>query len=379
MRISRIYLSLACGAILLLAVCFSIRVGPEGFTAAASTPPVDDPNPALNDPDRFAWSIFTAINKSAGNGTNDSVWETWALQDDVYADPNHEPVWPGAAHQPKRLRPSIKLETFRQMQLQRLSNRSRILSEPGKKEANLSAFLAPNPLSEEVRMNKANFDFIVKNGLWHLDGQKAAFNTVRKVSFPIDAKEVKAHWKQITEADKPRYHWQQGTDGKTFGLIALHIMTKDLPNWFWATWEHVDNPRRCKVNGCKDSFGVDNAGNVSQELLQMFLSSTMGSEWQNYRLTGAQVDFTDSTGRPTILGNSEIEGPFMATSSCITCHAKSSVNGSGDRLDFFTPDFQSDNGVPNPEWFYNTGASPQTAKYTQLDFVWSLMLALPKG
>ena len=43
---------------------------------------------------------------------------------------------------------------------------------------------------------------------------------------------------------------------RLFGLTALHITTKDLPNWFWATFESVYNPGRCDYMGCSDCFGT---------------------------------------------------------------------------------------------------------------------------
>jgi hypothetical protein len=348
----------------------------------SSTALQGEPNPAVNNSDQFAWETFIAISRSANNGTNDSIWETWALQNDVFADPNNPPVWPGTKHQPKVLSPSVKLEMQNKERLERRSNRLQLLRRDRKSSADkLSAqFIGPNPLSEEVRMNKDNFDFIVENNLWFLQGQEAAFNAGKNINFRTEAKEVKAHWKEINATDKPRYHWQQGADGKLYGLIALHVMTKDLPNWLWATWEHVDNPDRCKIGGCQDNFGIDNTGNVSQALKDLFAKAGMGAEWQNYRLTGSQIAFTDSTGRPLILGNSEIEGELgiMTTSSCITCHAKASVNGSGDSLSPFAPDGQSDNGTPNPTWFYDTTVNPAKRKFMQLDFEWSLSLAQPR-
>jgi hypothetical protein len=352
-----------------------------GRPVRASEPPMPqgDSNPALNTPDRFAWETFVSISRSAGNGTNDALWETWILQREVFADPNKAPVWPGTKHQPKVLSPSIQLELLNQEMLVRREARLELLRQrEGDAVRTLKPFIAPNPLSQEVRMNKANLDFIVANQLWYLQGQIAAFNAGRRLDFPLDAKEIKAHWKEISAADKPRYHWQTGANGKLYGLIALHVMTKDLPNWFWATWEHVDNRDRCKVGGCRDKFGVDDTGKVTQALIDMFTAAGMGAEWQNYRLTGSQTDFTDSTGRPLTLGNSEIEGPFMATSSCITCHAKATVNALGDRLDVFASNGQSDNGIPDPNWFYNTGAGPATLKFLQLDFEWSLQLAKPR-
>jgi hypothetical protein len=48
-------------------------------------------------------------------------------------------------------------------------------------------------------------------------------------------------------------------------------------------------------------------------------------------------------------------------------------------LDFFTPEFQSHNGAPDPNWFYDMTAKQQPRKYLQLDFVWSLALAQPRG
>ena len=350
--------------------------------ASEPAPPQGAPNPAINAASQFAWETFVSISRPANNGTNDALWETWILQDAVFADPNNPPVWPGTKHQPKVLSPSIKLEMLNQESLERSPARLELMRKHASDATTLRPqFIAPNPLSEEVRMNKSNMDFIVDNHLWYVQGQIAAFNSGKKIDFRPEAKEVKAHWKEITAADKPRYHWQQGADGKLYGLIALHVMTKDLPNWFWATWEHVDNPDRCKIGGCHDDFGVDaQTGKVTQALIDLFAQAGMGAEWQNYRLTGTQTDFTDSTGRPLLLGNSVIEGDLgiMPTSSCITCHAKASVNALGRRLSVFTADGQSNNGTPDPNWFYNTSASPAAMKYLQLDFEWSLSLAKPR-
>src|SRR5205085_9407591 len=108
--------------------------------------------------------------------------------------------------------------------------------------------------------------------------------------------------------------------GKLYGLVALHITSKVLPNWFWATFEWVDNKGRSDYLGSRDAFGVtyDNPkdpsfqppnpetgkvyppGKVTKNLLDLFkaggFDSAWAQEWQNYRLKGSQVDFTDSTG-----------------------------------------------------------------------------------
>jgi hypothetical protein len=55
-------------------------------------------------------------------------------------------------------------------------------------------------------------------------------------------------------------------------------MTKDLPNWFWATFEHVDNPDRCKILGCHDSFGLTPGGDVSPALKELLKKGGLGDE-----------------------------------------------------------------------------------------------------
>jgi len=332
--------------------------------------------------DKFAWEVFVSINAStATEGNNNVVWETWADQDLVYGDPNHTPVWPGPAIAPLKIHRSLQHilattprgKTFSQLNLlNRL--RTRLHSDP-----QTSGPAVPKG-GEEVRMNKPTFDFIVGNNLWYIQGQQAAFKQSTTLSFPVESKEIKAFWKVIGESDKPRYHWQVGADGQTYGLIALHLMTRDLPNWVWATWEHVDNPRLGKERPCKDTFGIGADKQPSSELLRLFRRAGMGPEWESYRLVGTQIDFTDSTNSATLLGNSEFEGSatpgqdFLRSSSCITCHARSAINGSGSSLSIFksTSPIVSFNGKPDPNWFASPSGTPL---FLQRDFVWSLLLA----
>lgn len=189
----------------------------------------------------------------------------------------------------------------------------------------------------------------------------------------MQAKEIKASWKEIREADKPRYHWQP-YQGKIYGLIALHITTKDIPQWFWCTFEHVDNPSRGAVVPSRDAFGLKPDGSISDALAQLHRDSGLGEVWKNYRLNGSQINFTDMVGRPTILANSIIEAGFEASSSCVTCHAMATVGPDGSRLSFFPPQ----TGSPVPGWFEDASVTPIQRKFIQLDFVWSLFRAMPK-
>src|SRR5438045_2586271 len=91
--------------------------------------------------------------------------------------------------------------------------------------------------------------------------------------------------------------------------MTLQILTKDIPNWFWATFHHVDEPQN--EYETPDNFG-------RPKLLN-------GTVWENYRLGGTQIEFETSTGIPTILSDYYVEKGFTR-SSCITCHATAAIS-----------------------------------------------------
>lgn len=219
-------------------------------------------------------------------------------------------------------------------------------------------------------------------------------------------------------------------------LVAFHISSKDIPQWVWATFEHVKLPGRCDITGCNDSYGykstdalppgvADNfvAPKVRSDqlnsssmvfdrdklypveqprpgLTQFFRKAGIGTGsstsphepdpsdkgWLNYRLKGSQVDFTDLMGRSTFLGNSVTEAGFMDGSSCITCHSRAGIhiNAQG-KADFFKlsvfdlslSDYgyaKSVDGIPNENWF-NDSDMPPTLQVLQTDFIWGFLFA----
>jgi hypothetical protein len=306
--------------------------------------------------------LFIRINQPANNNSTDVIWETWATDDETFPrqpNLNQPPTWPGQARRPKTLKPSTQLERLRQ-QL------------PGK-GPKLEIPLQGD--QEEVRRNQPAFDYIIGNSLWYKEGLVSAFRNGKTITFPKEAIEIKAQWKQITEQEKPRYHWNIDGTGKLFGLIALHISTKDLPNWFWATFEHVDNSERGKALGSQDRFGIvpPNSldGQVSPGLQQMFAAANLGKEWLNYRLDGSQVDFVTSTGQPTRLGNSILEDGFVSRASCITCHGRERADQNG-AANFTGADIVF--GTPDPKLFFDTTGKPSAL---QLDFVWGFLNVNP--
>src|SRR5271157_3109247 len=121
-----------------------------------------------------------------------------------------------------------------------------------------------NMLRYEILLNQDEFDYIVANDLYSLDGQAAFSMRGGKVSFPLDdpesgkvgAMELKLAWKVLDQSkgDLPeRFLTVRGTifsgpDGttpieKTLGLVAMHInhRTQSSPQWIWSTFIHVDS------------------------------------------------------------------------------------------------------------------------------------------
>jgi hypothetical protein len=339
------------------------------------------------------------------------------------------------------------------------------VSEPGR--------IIRQEMSELVYRNRPFWAYTFDNALYHQEGLAAAYaaaeanltqdapyhgtygpGTLTRIDYPVDAVMIKSNWLNeeraralgiVDDADHPYITMDirspvtdnNGTtfiEGKHY-LVALHISTKDIPNWTWATFEHVNNPGRCDYTGCNDSFGyrspdavaphladnytaphtqddqlVDNAliidpgglypgGRISPALAALFAATGIGTRareqpwpsaadrgWLSYRLKGSQVGFTDATGRATFLGNSVTEGGFVGSSSCVSCHARAAVGPSGTAvLGIFEPRLsevgypQSSFGIPDPDWFVTNSSSAHFLDLIglQSDFVWGILFASP--
>lgn len=222
----------------------------------------------------------------------------------------------------------------------------------------------------------------------------------------------------------------------THYLMSFHISSKDIPNWVWTTFEHIMMPGRCDFIGCNDSYGYSStdklpagvarnfvAPHVKSDNLLMAPSSvfdrdklyppekinpgldqvlkTLGigtapsknkdqasigdTGWRSYRLKGSQVEFTNSMGRKTQLGNSITEAGFMSGVSCISCHARAGIHVEAKqpnflRLSVFDKTLSeygyalSVHGVPNPNWYYHDNGVG-TLDVLQGDFVWGFFNA----
>lgn len=363
-----------------------------------------DTKMALFEPDCYSWRLFVALNWPVDPTTKMAdptasfgdvaplVWESWrnarnGAPDTVFRPDGADPgPWLDA---PLVAMADDRFDSADEMPLQLIALIER-LEAAGGPVLEFDPSTAGRSINE-TRLNRETYEFVRTEELFNIEGQIAKFTAgAATISFPAAAKEVKAQWRVITEADKPRYHWVegQGAQGQQiYGLTALHITTKDLPNWLWATFEHIDNkdaqpsdPTHPAAEGwllpSVDRFACPDAPHDCEAAPQGI--GLEGTHWENYRLRGVQIDFFDSMGRATLLANSQPEQFFQTSSSCITCHALASVNAAGERLDFFSPMGEGPVGLP-VGWVNNvpTGFHDNAGNllFTQLDFVWSLFRA----
>ena len=328
-------------------------------------------------PDIYAWEVFCKITE-AKPGSKRAGWESWVSAARLYADPTfldfpedrREPVPEFSTAVPTKTEAGQLLTSIGVVQ-------------PPKHPEKPFPFSDKSKLTrkEDVYLNKQTVDYIVKNNLYFQEGQQAMANTPNGICFPAGSIEVKAMWVYLVqESDQAQFYCQKDSSGKVWGLQSLHLTTKDIPNWFWATFEHESNygKEHPVPFPQTDNWGYK-CGAVTANLLALFDKHHLPREvWTHYRLGGSQVDYTDSAGRPIVRGNNMIEGGLKGApatqSSCMSCHARSTI---GQFLDFNLGEDRI--GSPKPAWFYGLNNQMVESKANvQRDFVWSLSRAKHK-
>jgi hypothetical protein len=365
---------------------------------------------ALSNPAEFAWQLFFFLNRQAKSGvagvadenkafgTLDPgaslVWETWAM---ASGDQSSE------VYRPDGSRPVNWDDLKRDARVFILDKNLERLSVLSQSKRVKPLFFPKAPADQEVRQNRATYEFIISNEMYHIGGLEALLSRAQAsgnrglIEFKNPSKEVKAQWYPIKETDKPRYMWREAKnpDGTTtiYGLAALHVITKDLPNWVWIDFGHVDcesqkgacDPASVKkVEG--DDFNQEEAktdpvdpttrGPGAPSGSNGVRKETMGSVWQNYILRGTQIDFVTGFGAPTILSSPVIESGFQ-NSSCMTCHARAAVGPrrigpTGIPVQALNHLSTSDPTLGAPDAaLFGAGPGQDAINYLQTDFIWS--------
>jgi hypothetical protein len=236
--------------------------------------------------DIFAWKAFLALNwaarpngdpdpsKDFGDIQSPRVWEFWEPSSQIFL-PNGE--------RPKEWTNSPSGATLDHF---KAGWRMNITANEGKQ-----AFSGPlidqnkNWVHYVSLVNRSEFDYLVGNELYNLEGQ-AVYLKEHRVEFPQNddqrygAIEIKLAWKVLTPEEEhsdrfftrrmpvlryrppsavtasaaiPAHKSGRTSDNgvaekpeeKTVGLVGMHIAmrTRSSPQWIWATFEQIDNTR----------------------------------------------------------------------------------------------------------------------------------------
>ena len=250
----------------------------------------------------------------------------------------------------------------------------------------------------DVRCNQPHFSYIARNPagyeLFNLQGQEAALADPKyQFAFPIDAIEVKASWRVLGISDDASKYWTAYgayyNDANQMvyariGLTAIHIISKVTPDWFWITFEQVDDAN-ATFKYFKQQKGDPVGGNptinpAAAPINAQLKAMAKGTKWQNYQLVGWQYQYADNSGQPTILANTQIETYFEQTSSCISCHALASIGPAKQvRLTMWNYGPDGVTGMVGPIDFQAIAQkqAPGLA-FKPMDHVWSLRQAKSK-
>ncbi len=371
--------------LVVVASCASIiltNCGNEASKAAPAAvvalPPVAVPSQAgvvegrTENSDAFIWRIFTQFTAPVSSkASSPVVFETWASDADTFTS---KPHWPTGA-EPLKLHRSV-LEIVKRVDGARplaaiLSNTKAFLDVPcggnaqgptppsGAASGGFPTAGSPVPcIAEQVFRNRTNYDDIVNNQMNTQAGRAAAYKAGTDFEMHRDSIAIKGDWVPVATlvqwisglsvADVDREYYTAMSNGTRYALVALHVASRQNPDWVWGTFEHQRNPGRCDYMGCFDTYGAKTAAVLPNRkefnkgygvcektpaLKELMQKANLSPVWQNYCLKSTEVDFTAPDGTPYALGNSVIEGIVgngtVAASSCISCHRYASYGPTG--------------------------------------------------
>lgn len=357
---------------------------PQAGNVACTLPTqAPDPNDAKAVA-QTAWQIFVAVNCPANK--SQLVWETWTEQFSIFTSPGQK----GGRTQRLHGSPLARIVAAQlHSPLPELSpdTECQAMVAPPSNMPNSTSLAHSGQFCEEVHLDPTAKAYVLQGNYEFRSGQRMAVTSHATIDFPSTAVEVKADWLPMTDFNPAQFNCTspppglhvEVIDGGCYALVAMHISSKLLTNWLWATFEvqnGTTNPQRCSPNlfgPCNDPFGSSPAQSSGQATeLTLALGALMkqaglAPEFLNYRLDVGQAVF-GTAAQPTLLGNSIVEGEAVGltkgNASCITCHSTSVINSAGSE---------------NPK-IGGVGPEPAIpAGYISRDFSWSLGEACPNS
>jgi len=375
------------------ATMYALSQKPAGVTLSPKVP-IDLPSkPTQTDAVTFAWQSFVALNWPAlanQRGVPDTnrkigasgpvVWHTWKIPEEVFLANGGAPAaWdtyasalpPGCQTVPGEGPGAADLVLFRTSKVSSDTNGNNALELANEVVGGTLTDQHGNLARYDIRFNKTEFDAIVQNRYYNVQGQNAA----KVIQLPAGVMEVKASWRILPASDPLQARFFQRTawiytpaDGTqpatctktTVGLTGLHITQKTptRPQWIWATFEQIDNvppfggklpPGRtlpysfnnpkCPVLSCPPNQSTEdgrspttptqvtrivNIGSEAGAANQTWRAALKGTPFAFYELVDVQWPrnptrrpFGDPT--PGVLANTTME-TYIEDSSCLHCH-----------------------------------------------------------
>ena len=231
---------------------------------------------AQRDFDILSWQAFLALNwpqqsigvpQSSLNSTaGEPLWSYWVPIEKIFLPNGAKPSWDQAQEAKDIAAQGVALSMTKAAWRQEASASD-----------NFQAFSGPlvdqngKWVRYEAMVDPEEYEYIVRNTLYSIDGQIAFSNRDTKdngVDFPINAGrtkhgaiEIKLSWKELgANDDRSRFYTKrvcivrseaptstpaqcQSIDA---GLVGMHISmrTESSPEWIWSTFEQIDNVRQ---------------------------------------------------------------------------------------------------------------------------------------
>jgi hypothetical protein len=225
--------------------------------------------------DIYAWQSFLALMWPTNDGralqtsltaTGTPRWQYWKESYEVYQTGGQQPAAWGASRPIAPVCSNAAVLDASRPVLYRTNKLVNMRDNMTVADEIDQAFTYPiidqrgNLVRYEVLINYDEFQYLLTNELYNVDGQIAFAKQARRVEFPrgdnaqrtTGAVELKMAWRVLTPQDPDGRYFQRSAyvanaDGScsdvTVGLVGMHISHKTLKNkqWIWATFEHVDN------------------------------------------------------------------------------------------------------------------------------------------